>query len=393
MPMIGIVVAVLLGFTALAVDVGYLRYQQRIQQEAVDSAALAGATELLAGKNYVNAAKADAASNGFTDNGSTIQVSAVNPPSTGNYTTDSNAVQATIVAQRSLFFASVMGFGAMPMTTRAVATVNGTDNGCMYMLDPNAGNNFNAPGGGNGGGAGNLTANCSLVFNGTTNFHSATVSATSVNCAQTCSNITVPYKTIVPATDPCSRITVCAYMTNNPPAVPASCPSFSGNGTMTPGCYGGINVRNKTVRLSPGLYIITGTFNADGATLSGTGVTLYITGSGKLQWNSSSINLSAPTGTSNYTEFAQGESNVLLFENPSDTNNATIQSSTCGSPCGTTLSGLLYFPTQQVNYNMSNSTTAGMIIFGSGNFNGSTTVVQGPAAGSPLIPSRIVLAE
>jgi uncharacterized membrane protein len=56
----------LLCFLALAIDVGYLRYQRRQIQTAADAAALAGASEL----SYTGvsaAAKADSSSNGYTD--------------------------------------------------------------------------------------------------------------------------------------------------------------------------------------------------------------------------------------------------------------------------------------------------------------------------------------
>ena len=62
---------VLMGMTALAVDVGYWRNQQRLEQTAADAAAIAGADELgyPALADWSTAAKNDAAANGFTDNG------------------------------------------------------------------------------------------------------------------------------------------------------------------------------------------------------------------------------------------------------------------------------------------------------------------------------------
>ena len=50
---------VLMGAASLAVDVGYWRYQQRLEQSAADSAAIAGATELAyTAANVATAAKA-----------------------------------------------------------------------------------------------------------------------------------------------------------------------------------------------------------------------------------------------------------------------------------------------------------------------------------------------
>src|ERR1035437_10488101 len=57
----------LMGFAGLGIDMGYLRYEKRLQQTAADGAAIAGAAELLYGASGVPAAaKHDAAANGFT---------------------------------------------------------------------------------------------------------------------------------------------------------------------------------------------------------------------------------------------------------------------------------------------------------------------------------------
>ena len=70
-------ILILIGLASLAIDVGYWRYQRGLEQNAADSAALAGAVQLgysttLSG--IVAAALADAASNGFTNNGSSVVV-------------------------------------------------------------------------------------------------------------------------------------------------------------------------------------------------------------------------------------------------------------------------------------------------------------------------------
>jgi len=48
---------ILLGFTALAVDIGYLYSTQRRMQTAADAAAVAGATALRDGESYSGAVK------------------------------------------------------------------------------------------------------------------------------------------------------------------------------------------------------------------------------------------------------------------------------------------------------------------------------------------------
>jgi uncharacterized membrane protein len=60
--------AVLLGFSALAVDIGLLYSTRRRMQTAADAAAIAGATALRDRQNYTQAADDVTSFNGFTPN-------------------------------------------------------------------------------------------------------------------------------------------------------------------------------------------------------------------------------------------------------------------------------------------------------------------------------------
>ena len=62
-----IAIAVLLGFSALAVDVGLLYSTRRRLQTAADAAAIAGATALRDGQDYSKAAEDVTSFNGFTN--------------------------------------------------------------------------------------------------------------------------------------------------------------------------------------------------------------------------------------------------------------------------------------------------------------------------------------
>ena len=80
----------------------------------------------------------------------------------------------------------------------------------------------------------------------------------------------------------------------------------SGSATLNPGTYcKGITLTNSTVTLNPGLYVITGGSTWSGATVSGSGVTLYFTSGGGgtdskfTIENSSNVTLSAPNTSSN----------------------------------------------------------------------------------------------
>src|SRR5712671_899107 len=72
--LIGAAVAmvVLAGFAGLAIDMGALRYQKRLQQSAADSAAIAGASNLTYGSSdWTIGAQNAASQNGFSDGGGT----------------------------------------------------------------------------------------------------------------------------------------------------------------------------------------------------------------------------------------------------------------------------------------------------------------------------------
>src|SRR5215831_19332883 len=70
--LVGVALAfvVLAGFAGLAIDMGTLRYQRRLQQTAADAGAIAGAQNLDFKSGWVAGAQYAASQNGFTDGGS-----------------------------------------------------------------------------------------------------------------------------------------------------------------------------------------------------------------------------------------------------------------------------------------------------------------------------------
>ena len=76
-------VVAVVGVAALAVDTSYWRYEQRAQQAAADTAAIAGAIqENYAASGVTTAALAASATNGFTNDGVTTFVTVNVPPTT-----------------------------------------------------------------------------------------------------------------------------------------------------------------------------------------------------------------------------------------------------------------------------------------------------------------------
>jgi hypothetical protein len=110
------------------------------------------------------------------------------------------------------------------------------------------------------------------------------------------------------------------------------------------------------------------------------------------------INLSAPT-TGDYATFSAGEQNVLIYQNPADTNTLNFQSAgpTCGlASCNSLFSGMIYAPNSTLNYNQFNSTNTGavLIIVGTLNANGGVnSVFAGPGGPSGYTVTVPILGE
>jgi hypothetical protein len=160
----------LLAVAGLAIDMGVLRYDQRMQQTAADAAAIAGAVQLAhygVGTSEVTPAALNAsAANGFTNNVGTgscpsavtdlptnlaagsVQVTVCNGPLTGPHSVTSPSfpkalpadyVQVFVSAGQPTYFMKVLGIDSETVTASAVATnvTGGTANGagCIYTLE------------------------------------------------------------------------------------------------------------------------------------------------------------------------------------------------------------------------------------------------------------------
>ena len=115
------------------------------------------------------------------------------------------------------------------------------------------------------------------------------------------------------------------------------------NAVLVPGVYCGWSNFNSgmTVTLTSGLYVIKdGGWNLNDSTITGTGVTLYLTGSyaGFNMNGSVSMELTAPTGGT--------YKGILIYQNPSLPQNII----SINARRGQYLKGLIYLPTQEIHY-------------------------------------------
>jgi hypothetical protein len=151
---------VLLGFTGMAIDVGYLQWDRVRIQDAADAAAMAA---LITAENggtssaITTAGTNNAQLNGFTSGSNGVTVTINTPPTLGTLAGQSNAVEAIVTQTVPTFFmalfnlssVSVKGYasGAYPTSTSGTGfdegvasgsqggSGTGSSSGCVYVLD------------------------------------------------------------------------------------------------------------------------------------------------------------------------------------------------------------------------------------------------------------------
>lgn len=369
----------MIGFAALVVDVGFLYATRRNMQTAADAAAVAGANALLNGATCAAgdcpAATDVATLNGYTGgvNGATVTVG---PPATPPNPADGNYVQVAVSEGVPTFFMSALGFPMVKVAATAVAGYVSTST-CVVAFDQTAQNALVVSG------SGDLTAtNCNVAIdsdstNGLVVSGSGILAGSVGVAASSESQADVASSPGSPGVSP-------GYVTNmaNVPdplanqAPPAPCASGGGctatcntlttarkgltvssSQTISAGVYcGGITVNKPaTLTVGPGNYILLGgglTVQGGGTiTDNGAGVTFYNTyptGSPN-QYNTinitggSTANLSAPVSGS-----TSGIPGILFFQDRSSGGSNPQNQKNVISASNGTLSGALYFPTQNL---------------------------------------------
>jgi hypothetical protein len=405
-----VAMVVLAGFAGLAIDMGTLRYNKRLQQSAADGAAMAGADEIRynAGAGVTGTAREAAAANGFTDTDGNVSncaasgaavgkvcVQVLRAPSDvtlpngkvipgGPHVGNTNYVEVLVAKVQPTYFMRLFGVNTEFVLARAVATLigeNGTAPGCVYTLGP--------PGTGvgvtNGGNPKLHAPTCGIEDNGnfTTNGNKVDIEAGSIGVVGsdtnngggtvTCGGTSVncPVTGIPPATDPMSFL---------PKPAVGSPVNWTGN--PVPGTtYNATTINNgQVVNFPPGTYVFNNglTINggatvcnqvAAGCTIGGApnaGVTLYINGGNLTINGTASVELSAPnSGT---------YAGVLFYQNPSDTSVAKIDGTS-----DSYYQGGLYFPGAELDFGGTSFTNATakytLIVVNDLKLNGTSTVV------------------
>lgn len=394
-----ILLPVLFGFAAIAIDIGILRYQKEQLQSAADAAVISSTLEASYCGGYVcplmeQAAQQAMAENGYSNvtiitdqcSGATsasstgVTLYLNNPPcalgSTDPNSGKANSIEAIASKPEPTYFGRLFGFGHIKVAARAEGSV-GSSPYCIYVSTVPSGttspDNQNAVLVNSGG---HLTASCGLM-DGSIDSSTAFVADSGAHVDTTQNTVAggdslngggnSVHVNPAPSTNALALPDPLAFMT--PPSNPySSCVSYT-NGSppspLPPGCYSGLTLNGgEKVQLSSGLYYFTGPVILDsGSSLTGTGVTFYVTGNGSLTANSGSrLNISAPAGTSDQTGLTDSSSanalyNVVYYQNPTDTNKIIYDS---GNKSG--LQGIFYAAGAEMYSNSGANTAAYTIL-------------------------------
>jgi hypothetical protein len=328
---------VLLGFAALALDVGYLYDSRSRMGAAADAAAKGAGLELLRNPSISNTAlttfaEREAAAMGFDTADGQTTVAVNSPPANGPFAARAGYVEVIINRPMPTFLMSVFGMNTVTVGSRAVSGPSPSPL-CLVTLAPSPTDALgldlaivSAPG-------------CTIVDNGNLTGFLAALSAGAIfvtgNQTCFCFLAPAPITGTPPLNDPLSYLTPPTLATCTQPGPGAYV--FPG-GALPAGKYcGGITIAGDTT-LS-GTYIITGSNGLKINPLvnvSGTDVLIYNHGTGPLAFTGSLTTLTAAT-TGNWA-------GILIYQDPGNPQPFDL------SIGFYSLTGTLYFPNASVTF-------------------------------------------
>jgi hypothetical protein len=370
--MTAVSLASLMGFAGLAAQATMWYVAKRDLQGATDAAAYSAAIAEAGGANstsFTADAKAVASQYGFTDGLNGVAVTINNPPTSGNFTSNVNAIEVIIQQPQPNLLASLVMPSAPTVSARAVAAPSSSTNNsdapnCVIALDK--GKVIDIQDSGTAtltlnscGLSVNSTASDALNLSGTAQITAKTVSivgnyTTSGNAKITASNgITTGAS---PVSDPYANVNIPAYSGCNSTktSITASQTYSAGSGVYV--FCGGLSISGTgSVTLNPGVYVIDGgSLSVSGSsTLNATNATIILTSSSGSAYGTvsisgtSTINISAPTGGAT--------SGMAIFQ---DRNAPSSGSDSFSGTANVNVTGVLYFPSQAISYSGTSSTNS-----------------------------------
>jgi Flp pilus assembly protein TadG len=337
--MTALMLPVLLGFMALALDAGYaFDYRKRVHS-AADSGALAGAHAVdyepsIPMDRLRDIVLADVARHGFTNGVGGVVVQVFRSPSTTDgfefsYTSDTTAVGVIVRQPKNLFFIQVLSssFASLTIGAASVASKGNTSDLNIVVLHPTDYDALTAQGNGNIQVSGSVYVNSCAGNGGCASTGSGSYAAEAVGGSSVVQSSVGVFVTGT-AGGAVSPVTVGTPPLADPLASLAA-PSVPGTigvcaaGVCTPGLYtGGIDLGAGVWTLLPGLYYINGgglSFH-HGAIVTGNGVTIYNSGivgtygQFEIDQSATTVSLTAPSsGTYRAIVYFQDRNNTRTF--------------------------------------------------------------------------------
>jgi Flp pilus assembly protein TadG len=327
----------LLAGAGLGIETSLWYFMRLKAQSAADVAAYSAALEARGGSSdgvVEDVATQVASENGYSPTTGTIQV--IQDAQSGG-----GSVEVIVTSTTDRYFTAVFNPTPVTATARAVANFSDASSACVLALDRTAGKAANFSGSAdlkltgcsvmsnssainalNVQGSAKLRTDCAIAVGGIT----ATSGMTLTDCPSAITSAP-------PVADPFRNLAA--------PTPTGGCLSApNNNGTMQPGRYcSGASLKGK-VTLNPGVYYMEGDFSAQStAELSGTGVTIYMSGASRVTFNgNAAVNLAAPTSGT--------YSGMLFFGDRNSTGSTNKFNGTAASK----MTGAIYFASQNIEY-------------------------------------------
>ena len=374
---IALLMPVLIGGMALAVEVSYWHWRHRAMQNAADAAAIAAATN--DGSNYIAEGKAVAALYGFQDGSGNIAVSVSNPSTAAGCASNCYTVQVS--DKVPLFLSQVVGYkgsttvngkGMTSLFAAAVATSGADTSYCILALASSGAQGITS----NGAPKANLQG-CNVMSNtgATCNGHNLNAAigdahGTNNGCGVTPNSnrpvVADPYSNLATniRSNPCSSYPLEPAKKKDPPLPSAN--QWSGSHSYGGGnqvVCGDMQLTGNTTINNAVLIIKNGQLDTNGHTLSGTNLTIVFTGTNGSSYQhiptgGGTLDISAPT--------SGPWSGMTIYQDPNLTTNVNI--SAAGNSPTWNLSGMVYLPHSSVtlsgavNKSASGATCFGMVV-------------------------------
>jgi len=390
----------LIGSAGLATDTIQWALWKRQLQRAADSAAIAGVYDRVAAASATTGTAAAVDKDlGLNNSLDTVKFPLVTKSVTfpADAGAQKNQVHVTLAVQRPLSFSSMfMANAPLIRTSAQAATVSNAGEFCVLSLQNNSKTGIQATGNSS------LVMDCGIMTNSVSTNNSAagqgssSITATTLAAAggiQQSNNWNVgSYQPYSPAVaDPYATLTPDSTDSHSNCSTNKGVLSGSKNGTnYTQGCYSSIDIgSNRAATLAPGVYFINGGgVNIQGDLTGLNGVTIILGNTnasptatiGSFDMNAQAkLNITAPT-TGKWKGMAIYQDRRAVDDSPTGNISASSPNKLNGGSASI-VTGVIYFPNQQITYNGGGTTTAMCMqlvakrLYWSGN-SGSTNVTK-----------------